>query len=68
MENIQVVLRVRPQNSVEVETGDREVWQVPTPNAICIKPDLHEDLIKAKKIGFGHRTDFAFSKLSPHLS
>lgn len=63
MENIQVVLRVRPQNHLEVENNDQEVWQVLNSSTMCVNPEIHGELIKNKKIGFGHKTDFSFSKL-----
>jgi len=67
MENIQVVLRVRPQNHLEVENNDKEVWQVLNSSTMCVNPDIHADLIKTKKIGFGHKTDFSFSNLCHNI-
>jgi hypothetical protein len=61
MENIQVVLRVRPQNPHESESHDPEIWQVYSSNTIAIDPTKQDDLIRSRKIGIGHRTQFSFS-------
>jgi len=67
MENIQVALRVRPQSFFEAENNDREVWQAIGPSAISINPDVHADLVKTKKMGFGHRSEFSFSKIALYI-
>ena len=61
MENIQVILRVRPQNHQEVEANDQDIWSVIPPSMISLSSDRHVELIKSRKIGVGHRTDFNFS-------
>lgn len=62
MENIQVVLRVRPQNPKEVECSDPEVWRVAKENTAYIDPDKHMELVNNKKLGVGHRAHFSYSK------
>ena len=60
MENIQVILRIRPPNPNEVETNDQEVWQVFS-NTVSVTQSLQEDLFKTRKIGSGSRTEFTYN-------
>ena len=61
MENIQVILRVRPQNNQELEANDQDIWTVFPPSMISLTSDRHIELMKSRKIGVGHKTDFNFS-------
>ena len=61
MENIQVILRVRPQNNQELESNDPNIWTVFPPSNISLTTDRHIDLMKSRKISVGHKTDFNFS-------
>jgi len=61
MENIQVILRVRPQSVQEQESNDQEVWQVLSSNTISMNSRSQEDLLKTRKISAGNRTEFTFN-------
>lgn len=61
MENIQVTLRVRPQNAQEIENNDQNVWQVPNSSTVFLTPNVQDDLRRSGKMGIGHRSDFTFN-------
>jgi len=61
MENIQVAVRFRPSNQSEVANNDQDIWLFPDSYSTSIQPEFHEELVKAKKMGRGHKSDFTFS-------
>ena len=69
-ENIQVALRIRPLNYSEVQNNDKEIWQSYNPYSISLTPEMQNELVKAKKMGIGHRSEFTYSKvlLKPTLT
>lgn len=62
MENIQVCIRVRPHNPSEIEANDPETWEISESATIRLIPGKHLELVKSKKLGLTHRTDFTYSK------
>lgn len=52
-ENIQVYLRLRPQNEVEKTSGDCAIWEVQD-NAVRVNTQVYDDLMakNSKKVNF----------------
>ena len=63
MENIQVALRIRPQNRKEIEAEDPALWRIKG-NQVGIFSEDHMNLVRYRKIKPGQRTTFNFSKES----
>jgi centromeric protein E len=49
MENIQVIVRVRPSNPMEREGNDLEIWQIMQGDTITISADRYNDLVRMRK-------------------
>ena len=62
MENIEVLLRIRPVNASENNSGDLDIWNVVNNNSIYIHQDRYLDLIKTRKVNPGQNISFTFSK------
>jgi centromeric protein E len=60
MENIQVIVRVRPSNPTEREGNDLEIWQT-VGDTITISTDRYNDLVRMRKFLPSQRVEFSFS-------
>ena len=61
MENIQVVVRIRPANGNERDNNDLEIWSVQNQDTITISNDRFNDLVRMRKFVPGQRVEFTFS-------
>ncbi|CAD8109570.1 unnamed protein product [Paramecium primaurelia] len=62
MENIQVVVRIRPSNSTERDNNDLEIWSVQNQDTITISNDRFNDLVRMRKFVPGQRVEFTFNQ------
>lgn len=60
MENIHVVLRVRPLNKRENGTHDPTAWSLPSCSSIQLRDDLEQDLVIKKRITSQTKTQFFY--------
>ena len=60
MENLEVILRIRPKNYSEIELCDPEIWSI-YGNSICIYPEKLNELIEMKKILPNQQNFFSLS-------
>ena len=62
MENIEVVLRIRPMMPAERESQDIEIWTIAQDNTVKICPQKYQDLVRMKRIVPAIKTEYTFSK------
>ncbi|CAD8207126.1 unnamed protein product [Paramecium octaurelia] len=62
MENIQVVVRIRPSNGAERDNNDLEIWSVQNQDTITISNDRFNDLVRMRKFVPGQRVEFTFNQ------
>ncbi|CAD8104773.1 unnamed protein product [Paramecium primaurelia] len=62
MENIQVVVRIRPSNVLEKDNNDLEIWSVQNQDTITISNDRFNDLVRMRKFVPGQRVEFTFNQ------
>ena len=61
MENIDVTVRIRPQNQKEIESNDIEIWSEMSGENIGISLEKYDELIKMRKLIPGQKLQFSFS-------
>ena len=61
MENIEVAVRIRPQNEKEAENNEIEIWSEINGENLVIPIEKYDELIKLRKIAPGQKTNYTFS-------
>lgn len=61
MENIEVILRIRPINTSEINSLDTEIWETDNQDMVGIPTDKYNDLVRMRKIAPGQKNLFNFS-------
>jgi hypothetical protein len=61
MENIEVVLRVRPRSRAEINRREEEPWMILPPSSIALDCDIFDNWKRAKKLSPNLKTEFSFS-------
>jgi centromeric protein E len=61
MENIQVIVRVRPSNPFERVEKDLEIWDIQGGEVISIAADRYQDLVRNRKFLPSQRVEFSFN-------
>ena len=60
MENIQVIVRVRPTNPLEKSDNDLEIWHI-NGESISIATERYTDLVRMRKFLSSQRVEFSFN-------
>ena len=63
MENIEVLVRIRPPNDREIESNDFNVWSGINTDTIGVSQDKYTELMRQRKLVPGQKIQFTYSTL-----